>query len=189
MPLNPGEYNSKFDGNRGAGSVQFLSQNLMLRAIVIRGRWSTGEQHGKVNSWLLHSPRNLAYDDKQMTSRAIFNHVCVESGARAHRSLAPVHVSEPIWKSTANDTDLPAICSVRPFLVHTHVLFISSFFIYRISIDHFLDIRKCDEWLAEVVQFKLKVLLHSDYVKVRKSQKCHAINNALPKFRRATKAS
>ncbi|CAB3254323.1 unnamed protein product [Arctia plantaginis] len=29
-----------------------------------------------------HSPRNLAYDDKQVTSLAIFNHVCAESCVR-----------------------------------------------------------------------------------------------------------
>lgn len=30
----------------------------------------------------LRSPRNLAYDDKQVTSHAIFNHVCAESCVR-----------------------------------------------------------------------------------------------------------
>lgn len=40
----------------------------------LRLHWSQSKK-----AWLARgrSPRNLAYDDKQMTSRAIYNHVCV----------------------------------------------------------------------------------------------------------------
>lgn len=50
-------------------------------------RWplhhSTGRGGGVVRLVVAtHSPRNLAYDDKQVTSPAIFNHVCAESCVR-----------------------------------------------------------------------------------------------------------
>jgi hypothetical protein len=66
---------------------------------------------GMVSSWS-QCARNLAYDDKQMTSRAIYNHVCVESGARM---CACAGVNALHAYLNQSESRLRTIRFVRPF--------------------------------------------------------------------------
>ncbi|KAL4705477.1 hypothetical protein ACJJTC_017337 [Scirpophaga incertulas] len=67
-----------------------------------------------VKAWLARGPepRNLAYGDKQMTSRAIYNRVCVESGVR---TCACAGVNALHAYLNQSESRLRTIRFVRPF--------------------------------------------------------------------------